>query len=304
MWGRLSALIVGIAVVLLLGPIVLHFGQKRHNHLSFGAMEAFPPDKAIASGEVFASTMAAIVDHELSSLTGWRPNDFVLWGPGLWADNNANRQLGIIQAVRESSRILKDNLTKVSATQFDLNLVAADTALRNDAAKFWLPSAEGKFRSAVRSLQDYVAGLKASPQTSKPMNRRNVEFIRLLSTWTDLLGDAHANLFKQQEEEGGGRVPPWRTDDYFYHAQGFAHVLHHLTLAIIREWEGQFVDRPIVPKLLHEVAEALGEGARLKPLVVLDSSPASVFANHRRNLGGFIVEARQKMYSLREELEK
>jgi hypothetical protein len=303
MWGRFAALIVGIAVLLSIGPLVLHFGQKRHDRLAFSVMEAFPSDQPTASGEVFASTMASIVEHELSSLTGWRPNDFVLWGPGMWADNNANRQLGVIQAVRESSRILKDNLTKVSATQFDLNLVAADTALRNDAAKFWLPSAEGKFRSAVGSLHAYVAGLKTTPQTSKPMNRRNVEFIRLLNTWTDLLGDAHANLFKQQEEDGE-QVPSWRIDDYFYHAQGFAHVLHHLTLAIVREWEGQFADRPIVPKLLHEIADALGEGARLKPLIVLDSSPASVFANHRRNLGGFINEARLKMYSLREELEK
>jgi hypothetical protein len=42
----------------------------------------------------------------------------------------------------------------------------------------------------------------------------------------------------------------------------------------------------------------------LKPLVVLDGDAAGVFANHRRNLDGYIVEARQKIYSIREELEK
>jgi hypothetical protein len=153
------------------------------------------------------------------------------------------------------------------------------------------------------ALKAYVAGLRTTPPSSKPVNLRNVELIRLLSSWTDLLGDAHGMLFKQHEEDGSA-VPIWRIDDYFYRAQGFTHVLYHMTLAVIREWEGHFNDRPIVGKLLGEVAEALGAASQLKPLVVLDSSPASLFANHRRNLDGYVVEARQKIYSLREELEK
>ena len=48
----------------------------------------------------------------------------------------------------------------------------------------------------------------------------------------------------------------------------------------------------------------LGEAAVLKPLVVLDGPPEGLRANHRRNLDGYITEARQKMYSIREELEK
>jgi hypothetical protein len=42
----------------------------------------------------------------------------------------------------------------------------------------------------------------------------------------------------------------------------------------------------------------------MKPLVVLDGSPSGIFANHRRNLVAYIVDARQLMYSIREELEK
>jgi hypothetical protein len=37
---------------------------------------------------------------------------------------------------------------------------------------------------------------------------------------------------------------------------------------------------------------------------VLNGSPDGVFANHRRNLDAYISEARQKMYSIREELER
>jgi len=52
------------------------------------------------------------------------------------------------------------------------------------------------------------------------------------------------------------------------------------------------------------VAEALDQAASIKPLIVLNGGSAGLFANHRRNLDGFIVEARQKMYTIREELEK
>lgn len=290
--------VVVIAVLLCIGgPLVLHFGQKRHDRLAWDVTAQFPPNQPIVGGEVFATTVIAIMEHELDGTTGWRPNDFVLWGPHLWADNNANRQLGIIQALRESVRVFKDHLTKVSSNEFDQNLVAADTAFRNDAEKFWLPSAESKFREGVRHLRAYVDGLKTTPPHSRPINQRNVELIRLFQAWSDLLGDGHANLYREPESV-------WRTDDDFYHAQGYAHVMFHLVRAVEREYQHEFETKPVIRTLFDEVATALGQAAVMKPLIVLDGAPDALFANHRRNLDAYINEARQKMYSIREELEK
>ncbi|GBD25494.1 hypothetical protein HRbin30_00817 [bacterium HR30] len=294
---------VGIFVAVLLAvlvaglPLLLHFSQKRHNRLDYKIEERFPGDRATISGEVFATTLAAVVQHELEGTTGWRPNDFVLWGPALWADNNANRQLGILQAVRESVRVFKDHLTKISSDQFDANLLRADTAFRNDLTKFWFPSAESKLREGVRALEAYVAGLRTTPSQSRPINLRNVELIRLFQAWTDLLGDVHARLYRAD-------VGLFRTDDEFYYGQGVAHALHYLVLAVAREYREAFAGRAVLANLLMEVAEPLGKAATLKPLFVLDGKPDGLFANHRRNLDAFITEARQKMYSIREELEK
>jgi hypothetical protein len=291
--------IVAVIVILLCigGPLVLHFGQKRHDRLAWDMNAQFPPNQPIVGGEVFATAVIAIMEHEINGITGWRPNDFVLWGPQLWADNNANRQLGIIQALRESVRVFKDHLTKVSSNEFDQNLVAADTAFRNDAEKLWLPSAEGKFREGIRHLRAYIDGLKTTPPRSRPINQRNVELIRLFEAWSDLLGDAHANLYREPESV-------WRTDDDFYHAQGYAHVMFHLVRKVGREYEHEFETKPVVRTLFDEVAVALGQAAVMKPLIVLDGAPDGLFANHRRNLDAYINEARQKMYSIREELEK
>jgi hypothetical protein len=298
----LAVVIVAFALAAAV-PVILHVSQRRHDVLRFSIADVYPREKAIVRGEVFASTLAALVEHELQGLAGWRPNDFVLWGPRLWADNNSNRQLGIIVAVRESTRVLKDHLTKVSSTEYDPNLVAADTAFRNDVTRLWLPSAESKLREGVRALRRYVDGLHADPPTSKPITGRNMELIRLFQAWGDLLGDAHASLFKEREPDGSA-VSMTRTDDYYYHAQGVAHALHHLSAAVAREYADDLVGRPALQALLDEAAGDLGHAAEAKPLVVLDGGAAGLLANHRRNLDAAIVDARQKIYSIREELEK
>jgi len=295
-----AAMVIAAFVLISLG---LHFGQERHDRLDYSVSQTFPPDKPFASGEVYATTLAAIMENELNGFFGWRPNDFPLWGMRVMADNNANRQLGIIMAVRETMRVFKDHLTKVSSNEYDPNLVIADTDFRNDAQKWILPSAESKYRDGARHLHLYVTGLHATPQTSRELNQRNVELIRLIQSWGDMLGDAHANLYRTRKDDGSA-VHSWDVDDYFYHAQGYAHVMYYMMQAVKREYHQSLTTKPVLAQLFDEAIDALGNAATLKPLIVLDGSPAGIFANHRRNLDTYVSEARQKLYSIREELER
>jgi hypothetical protein len=301
-----NRLLYGAAALLLIwlgGNLALHFGQKAHDRLDYDIAANFPPDKPFTPGEIFASTLAAIMDHELHTGFGWRPNDFFLWGPKVGPDNNSDRQLGIIQAVRETTRVFKDHLTKVSSNQYDPNLVIADTDFRNDAEKWILPSAESKYDDGVAHLRAYVAGLHTTPPDSRELNTRAVELVRLVQTWTDLLGDAHANLYRSTMDDGRP-VHSWDCDHYFYHSQGYAHVMYHMMEALEREYAGQIKDDPVLKTLFDDSIDALGKAAMMKPLIVMDGSPDGLFANHRRNLDAYITEARQKMYSIREELER
>ncbi|MGB6561978.1 MAG: DUF2333 family protein [Candidatus Binataceae bacterium] len=297
----LAGVIVFTAFVLI--NLGLHVGQIRHDHLDYSVSQAFPPDKPFVPGEIYATTLAAVMENELNGFFGWRPNDFFLWGMRVMADNNANRQLGIIMAVRETTRVFKDHLTKVSSNEYDPNLVIADTDFRNDAQKWILPSAESKYRDGVRHLHLYVTGLHANPETSRELNQRNVELVRLFQAWGDMLGDAHANLYRTRKDDGSA-VHAWDVDDYFYHAQGYAAVMFYMMQAVKREYHQALTTKPVLAQLFDESIDPLGKAAMMKPLVVLNGSPDGVFANHRRNLDAYISEARQKMYSIREELER
>ncbi len=46
---------------------------------------------------------------------------------------------------------------------------------KRSETKLWLPSAESRYKEAVSSLNQYVAGLQTTPPTSKPLNRRNID---------------------------------------------------------------------------------------------------------------------------------
>jgi hypothetical protein len=299
-------IIIGLATIVVLVVainVALHFGQKAHDHLDHNIDQIYPVDKPFMPGEIYASTLAAIMDHELHGGFGWRPNDFFLWGPRVMADNNADRQLGIIMAVRETMRVFKDHLTKISSNEYDDNLVIADTDFRNDAGKWMLPSAEHKYSDGVQHLRLYVAGLHQTPPRSSPLNQRNIELLRLFQAWSDLLGDAHAMLY-QSHKSDGSPIYPWDDDDYFYHAQGYAHVMYYMMMAVKREYSQTQKTKPVLATLFNETIDPLGKAAMMKPLIVLNGSPDGLFANHRRNLDGYISEARQKMYSIREELQQ
>jgi hypothetical protein len=297
---KLLPVVVGLAILgLVLTPLVLHYGQKRHDQISPaelaipGVEGGTPPPL----GTIYALTAAAVIEHELHGFTGWRPNDLFFWGPGLWADNNANRQLGILLGMRESVRVFKDHLTKVSSDVYDQNLVQADNLLRNDPHKWAFPSAESRYAEAAAKLRAYAAGLSAKPPTSRPINARNVELIRLMQGWSDLLGDAHAELYKKD-------VPWLEIDDVYYRAQGACHAIGHMLAAVQLEYRQLLTNRAVLETLFDEAKAALFHCATVKPIAIANGGEASLLANHRRNLDVDISEARQKLYSIREELEK
>lgn len=283
--------VTAIALLLLL-PLVLHFGQKAHNRLDIAPI---PADAGYVPGMNFGNAAARIIEHELDGLTGWRPNDIVIWGPSVMADNNANRQLGILQALRETVRVFKDDLTKVSNDVYDRNLIEADNLLRNDPYKWAFPSAESRYREAVKRLDAYVAGLRSG--ASRPINTRNTELRNLLSVWTDLLGDAHAELYSTQ-------IGWFQVDDVFYRATGYCHVIAKMLPAVEIEYQAELSSRPGLRGMFNELHWPIERCAVIKPIYVFNGRDSEPLANQRRNLDAYVNEVRQKLYSIRDELEK
>ena len=59
----------GVAVLWMAGALLLHVGQRRHN-----VMEVLAEAPDGKPGESIARAIASVMEFELSSITGWRPN--------------------------------------------------------------------------------------------------------------------------------------------------------------------------------------------------------------------------------------
>ncbi len=296
LWSRWG-LLLGLWLAAVTG---LHVAQRRHDELPLDLGRLFPVGEPIPQGAVLATTLATIVDHELHDTFGWRPNDFALWGPALWADNNANRQLGILEAVRVTLAVMMDDLTKAAGDPVDVNLGDADTAFQTDPRRLWSPSAEGRYSDGILALATYVRGLGPALRTSKPFTPEHDGLPHLVTAWEALLAKAHVELYR--DDLRAQPLRPWETDDVFYRAQGYAHVLAYCTRALAREYAPRLAGQPAVAALFERAATALHGAATMKPLIILDGGAESLLASHRRNLDAALADARQTLAAIRDKI--
>ena len=268
----------------------------------------------VAAGVVFSDTLIIMVNNMLES---WLPNDLIY--PTILLDNPQNFQIGQLEVVRYSTRVLRDKLSRQRTTdKIDPAADRAFTDFSNNPELWIFPSAESKFRDGVKSLEEYRSGLEKGTSFFYP---RADNLIELLDQLTSLLGGENTRLanaprdwdLRLSEETAGDRYSegekvqkikvPWtKIDDNFYHARGVAYALRQVMMAV--RWEFSEILRiKRSGELLDNVIEELAL-ANFEPLFVLNGSRDSIFANHSLKLMATLEDVRQKLINLQHMLER
>lgn len=266
-----------------------------------------------AAGVVFTDALTTMTDQMLEA---WLPNDVIY--PSILLDNPQNFQLGELEVIRYSVRLLRDKLSRQRTTdKIDPHVDLAFTYFSNNPHLWIFPAAETKFSGGIKALEAYRAGLIAG---SSHFYARADNFIELLDQLTSLLGGVDTRLanaprdvserlseetagdsYSQGEQRQKVAVPWNRIDDNFYFAQGVAYALHEVMLAV--RWEFRHVIRI---KRSGELVDTIIEELRLadfEPMLVLNGSRDSIFANHSLKLMATLENVRQKMVNLQQMLE-
>ncbi len=273
----------------------------------------FPVEKSIdlPKGVVFSDTIVKLIENELNGSGGWMPNDTPI-SPTWFLDNRPNFQLGVLEAVRYGSRVLRDNLSRQRTTdKIDMDCDKAFTSFSNDPYKWIMPSAEGKYKNGVEDLKRFIQRLKYGNASFYP---RSDNLIQLLEQYASLLGGANTRLLNASRKtdessvllsgnnEGEEKKPrfekvPWtRVDDNFYYAQGIGYAMYHMFKAIRLEFASVLKDKN-AEIIADEIIASLEE-SYFEPLIVTNGSKKGIFANHSSNLRVFLDDARQKINSL------
>lgn len=265
-------------------------------------------------GVVFTGALITLGDQ---LLVAWLPNDIIY--PTVLMDNPQNFQLGQLEVIRDSVRVLRDKLSRQRTTDKIDPLVDRAFAEFNIKADSWLfPSAEGSYRQAVGSLRAYQRNLVDGKSHFYP---RSDNLIELLDQLTSRLGGANQRLgnaprdwtFRLSQETAGDRYSegekmtrvhvPWtQVDDHFYYARGVAYALRAVMLAV--DWEFREVlkikrSRELLQNIIAELALA-----NFEPLLVQNGSRDSIWANHSLTLMATLESVRQKMLDLKQILER
>ena len=262
-------------------------------------------------GVVYSGAMITMGDQMLDA---WLPNDVIY--QSILLDNPQNWQLGVLEVMRYSTRVLRDDLSRQRTTdKIDPNCEEAFTAFSNNPMLWMFPAAEAKFSSGVKALQKYKQGLETGKSSFYPRTDNLIvladQFASLLGGESTKLANAPRDRSERTSAETAGdpnlvekpqktftEVPWLDIDDNFYHAQGVAYAMRQMLMAA--RWEFRdVIEIKRSGALLDSVIDEL-DLAQFEPWMVLNGSRDSVFANHSLTLMATLQDARQKLRSFAE----
>ncbi len=260
------------------------------------------------SGLAFTETLITMGDDMTRA---WLPND--LFYPTVFLDNPQNFQLGELEALRYAVRVLRDNLSRLRTTdKIDENIDQVYILFSNDPHKWIFPSAESKYKAGVQQLKAYQDRLREGNANFFP---RADNLIELLAQLNSLLGGVNTRLANAPRDRGeilteetagdpyieGEKTVtiqiPWTAiDDNFYYARGVAYGMRQLLTAVRSDFT-EILEIKKATELLDQTIRLLNQ-SQFEPILILNGSRGSVWANHSLQMLATLSDVRQKMRSL------
>lgn len=241
-------------------------------------------DDQMPTGIAFIDSAVKPMAYELKNrFWGWRPNDLLRL-----TDNVNHFQLGVLEVTRRTAVMLAQRISRTGITAaFDPNLEKAMNWFMIKADRFWLPSAESKYRDGLEEWTLYRERLLKGEAAF--FNRAD-NLIPLLTAYEDLLGSCEENLVKAAEDDGKP-VSYFSSDNYFYYTQGVISAMVTILEAVGYDFKEILTSRRADAELHHAISSC-EHALEIDPVIVFNYAPSSVFANHRANLAAPLSHAR------------
>lgn len=280
--------------------------------------------KQPAIGFATTSTMIRLGNSLLGKPGGYITNDIT--PPGLWLDNIANWEFGVLVQIRDMSRALRKDIARSQSTsREDVDLARAEPQLHFDHKSFWFPSTESEYRRGIQYLEAYQVRLLDDDVSNAQFyaradNLRNwladVEtrlgsLSQKLSASVgkeqiniDLAGDAAARQSTQSPQEMRLKTPFTQIDDVFYEARGASYALIHLLKAIEIDFKDILEKKNAMVSLRQIVRELESTQQSVGSPMILNGSGFGIFANHSLVMANYISRANAAIIDLRRLLEQ
>ncbi len=271
-------------------------------------------------GSTSTVTLITVAETMLGKSGGFISNDVM--PPGLYLDNIANWEFGVLVQMRDFSRAFRENFSRSqSQSKEDVDLNRAEPKFNFDNTSWLFPPSEREYREAIGLLESYLARI------SDPGNEDAQFYSRAdnLASWllnvesrlgslsqrlsasvgqaranTEFVGDASATQSTPTRAEVSVRTPWTQIDDVFYEARGTTWALLHFLRAAEVDFEQVLADKNAQASVDQIIRELEASQRAVMFPIILNGSGFGVFANHSLTMANYISRANAAISDLRD----
>ncbi|MGK0441534.1 MAG: hypothetical protein ACJA0N_001333 [Pseudohongiellaceae bacterium] len=322
---RFAPLFVAILILLSIAVGVYWSSEPEQFSVTVNAKAvANTQQNAVVVGTVTTTTLISVTETLLNKPGGFISNDIM--PPGVWLDNSANWEYGVLIQVRDLSKAMRESFSR-SQTQSTENkfLAKAEPSLNFSSDSWAVPASESEYRSAIKQLYKYLSGLGDTGQTGAQFYARADNLNYWLQTVesrlgslsqrlsasvgqrrlnTDLAGSTESKQSTRTASELEIKTPWLKIDDVFYESRGTSWALVHFLKAIEVDFADVLEKKNARVSLQQIIRELEATQASIFSPMILNGDGFGFLANHSLVMASYISRANTAIIELRELLSK
>ena len=314
-------LAIPAAVLVLCGVSMFWFNDEPalFDPVERANLHAEAHNHASVTGTATTSALLEVVDVMLNKRGGYLSND--LMPPWVLLDNVPNWEFGVLTQVRDLARVMRNDFSR-SQTQSteDPDLSLADPLFHYTSDRWLPPATEGRYKSAMESLESYLTRLSDPTQPNAQFYARAdnlVEWFGLVEKRlgslsqrlsasvgqerlnTDLSGDSAATQSTAGERDMEVKTAWMEIDDVFYESRGSTWALIHFLKAMEVDFHDVLLKKNALVSFRQIIRELESTQDSLHAPMVLNGDKFGAFANHSLVMANYISRANAAIMDLR-----
>jgi hypothetical protein len=313
---------LGAAGAILLIWVVLMIYWSRTPDLFW--VNQYVDDNRTVVGYSTTDTLVRVAETLLDKPGGYLTNDRI--PPSVFLDNMPNWELGVLQQVRDLSRVMRNDYSRSqSQSAEDPDLAAAEPNFFFDNNSWILPRTESRYREAIdgfASYRDRLVGLDQPPAEFYARADNLREWLaqvekrlgslsnRLGNSVADtrinesLAGDSAAEAAQPQRDQVPVKTPWHKVDDIFFEARGTAWALVHFFRAAEFDFAQVLNDKNAEASVRQIIRELESSLQPIRSPIIMNGGGYGMTANHSLVMANYLARANAAVINLRELLDQ
>ncbi len=317
-WQR--ATLYGVAAVLLLVCLVGWYWSRTPDVFWVNTKAS---GETSVVGFATTDTLIRVAETLLDKPGGYLSNDVM--PPSVFLDNMPNWEFGVLQQVRDLSRVIRNDYSRSqSQSKEDPDVASADPKFHFDHDSWILPRSESEYRAAIAGFTRYRDRLSGGSEPAQffaradnlrewlaqvekrlgSLTRRLGDSVATSVINTDLAGDAAAEANAPQPDSVDVRTSWFDVDDVFFESRGNAWALVHFFRAAELDFAQVLADKNATASVRQIIRELEASLQSLRSPIVLNGGGFGLFANHSLVMANYLARANAAVINLRELLDQ